>query len=188
MYDRFLKRAIDFVIAAVALVALAPVLLVVCVAIRVEDGGRAIFRQQRVGREGRLFWLLKFRSMPPDTGDLPSDAARHVRITRVGRVIRRTNVDELPQLVNILRGEMSLVGPRPALPTQTELIEYRRAAGALHCRPGLTGLAQINAYDGMPVSVKAEWDSRYAERVTFAGDAGIVLRTVRYLLRPPPTY
>jgi O-antigen biosynthesis protein WbqP len=126
--------------------------------------------------------------MPVNTGDIPSAAARSVRITRVGRVIRRTNADELPQLVNILRGDMSVVGPRPALPAQRELVALRSANGALACTPGLTGLAQVNAYDGMSIEAKATWDGRYADRIRFFRDVAIILRTVRYLMAPPPTY
>lgn len=188
MYRHFLKRIVDVVLATLALVVLSPVLLVIAAAVRFEDGGPVIFGQQRIGRDGRPFRLLKFRSMPENTGDIPSDAARSVRITRVGQVIRRTNADELPQLINILRGEMSVVGPRPALPTQHDLIAYRRGNGALRCSPGLTGLAQINAYDGMPAAMKARWDGTYAEHLSFAGDVMIILRTFRYLLMPPPTY
>lgn len=182
------KRLFDIVAAGSALLVLSPVLLVVASAIVIDDRGRVIFRQQRVGRHGKPFLLFKFRSMPVDTGDLPSDAARHLRITRVGRILRRSNIDELPQLVNILRGDMSVVGPRPALPAQQQLTDLRRRNGALACRPGLTGLAQVNAYDGMPVEEKAEWDARYAGRITFARDLGIILRTVRYLASPPPAY
>lgn len=188
LYRRHLKRALDVALAAGAIVALSPVLLAVAAAIKLEGGGRVLFRQQRVGRDGRPFTLLKFRSMPENTGDLPSDQARAVTVTRVGRIIRRTNVDELPQLLNILRGDMSVVGPRPALPSQAALIACRRANGALGCTPGLTGLAQISAYDGMTAEAKAEWDGRYARDVTLARDVAIILGTFRYLTKPPPTY
>ena len=110
------------------------------------------------------------------------------RVTRVGRLIRRTNVDELPQLVNILRGDMSIVGPRPPITSQSDLIELRRANGALNCRPGLTGWAQINAFDGMSVVRKAELDGDYAARISLRRDIVIILRTFGYLLKPPPKY
>jgi O-antigen biosynthesis protein WbqP len=126
--------------------------------------------------------------MRVNVGDVPSHQAGRLPVTPVGRVLRRTNLDELPQLVNILRGEMSIVGPRPALESQEELIALRRANGALECLPGLTGLAQIRAYDGMPVSEKARHDGEYAERLGFLLDCGIVLRTVGYVLRSPPVY
>lgn len=179
---------LDICLASCAIVVLSPLMVLVAVLIRVEDGGRVIFRQKRVGKGGNSFWLLKFRSMPENTGDLPSDSARHVAITRVGRVIRRTNIDELPQLLNILRGEMSIVGPRPALPSQCDLVRLREVSGALRCTPGLTGLAQVNATDGMSVEQKAKWDAKYAERISLSRDVQIIVRTFRYVLSPPPTY
>jgi O-antigen biosynthesis protein WbqP len=126
--------------------------------------------------------------MAVGTGDIPSARAGVLRITRVGRVIRRTNIDELPQLVNILRGDMSLVGPRPALPSQAELLALRGANGAAACRPGLTGLAQIRSYDGMPEPEKARWDGQYAATISLRRDLAIVLGTFRYLARRPPVY
>src|SRR5205823_7797451 len=117
--------------------------------IHLEDRGPVLFRQQRSGRDGRPFRIFKFRSMPVNTGDVPSSQARSLRVTRVGQIIRRLNIDELPQLINILRGDMSVVGPRPALPTQTALLDMRKANAAIKCKPGLTGLAQVNSYDNM---------------------------------------
>lgn len=188
MYRRFGKRLLDIVVAALCLALLWPVFLLTSCTIRLEDGGPAIFRQQRVGRDGKLFTLFKFRSMPVDSKDVPSAQARSLRVTRVGAVIRRLNIDELPQLINILRGEMSLVGPRPALPSQTSLRAMRDAKGVASCTPGLTGLAQVHAYDGMSEAEKVEWDAKYARSVSFLVDAGIILRTFAYLLKPPPVY
>lgn len=188
MYPTVFKRLLDVVAAGLLLVVLAPLLACIAAAIRLEDGGPALYRQRRLGRGGREFLLLKFRSMPVNTESLPSSMAGSLRVTRVGRVIRRTNLDELPQLVNILKGEMSLVGPRPALPSQRDLIAMREDAGATRCRPGLTGLAQVSAYTGMPVTEKAELDGRYATRISLAGDLAILFRTIGYLRRPPPVY
>ena len=188
MYRNGLKRLLDVAGAIAALVLLSPLMLAVALAIRLTDPGPVIFRQQRVGANGRLFDFYKFRSMPVGTGDVPSDRVGEVRLSRVGRLIRRTNLDELPQLWNVLRGDMSLVGPRPPIPDQRELIEMRRESGALACRPGLTGWAQVNSYDGMPAARKAEYDAEYARDLSFARDAAIVLRTFAYLLRPPPKY
>lgn len=182
------KRCLDIVLAIVALVALSPLMLVVAALIRLEGGGRVIFRQRRIGRAQRPFELLKFRSMRKNLGDLPSSEARSLPITRVGRVIRRTNVDELPQLLNILRGEMSIVGPRPAIPSQSELIALREASGAFAVWPGLTGLAQIYSYDGMPVAEKAARDAEYARAISLMRDLQIIWRTLGYLRRPPPVY
>lgn len=188
MYAGFFKRAFDVATAGVALVALSPVLLIVALAIRIEDGGPAIFKQRRVGRFGAVFTIHKFRSMPVSTPDVPSAAAGALSVTRVGRIIRRTNLDELPQLWNIVRGDMSLIGPRPALPSQGELLKMRDRLGVTVLRPGLTGLAQVNAYDGMPESEKVRWEGEYAREVSFVRDCVIVMRTFGYLLRRPPAY
>lgn len=178
----------DALAAGTVLALLSPVLAIVAAAIRLEDGGSVLFRQTRAGRNGQPFDMLKFRSMPERTADVPSASAGNLTVTRVGKLIRRLNVDELPQLVNILRGEMSLVGPRPALPSQNDLLAMRSRGISASLRPGLTGLAQVNSYDGMPTHEKAEWDERYAADVRFIGDTMIVFRTVGYLLRPPPRY
>ena len=118
MYRAYVKPVLDILLAALALVVFSPLMILTALVIRWEDGGPAFFRQQRVGRDGVRFQVMKFRSMPVDTKNIPSSKAETLTITRVGRVIRRTNIDELPQLINIFRGEMSLVGPRPALPAQ----------------------------------------------------------------------
>ena len=188
MYRHGLKRAIDVVGAAAALLLLSPLMLLIAVAIRIWDPGPVIFSQRRVGVGGRPFDFYKFRSMPVNTGDIPSHLVGDIRLTWIGRLIRRSNLDELPQLWNILKGDMSLVGPRPPIPSQDELIELRRRNGALACRPGLTGWAQVNSYDGMSVAAKAEFDGEYARRLSFGRDALIVLRTFGYLLKPPPKY
>lgn len=188
IYQAFLKRVLDIGLSAVALLLLSPVMALVGIAVRLEDGGPALFRQERVGRGGMRFRIYKFRSMAVNVGDLPSASAAALKVTHVGRFIRRTNLDELPQLVNILVGDMSVVGPRPALPSQEALTDLRRANGAMACRPGLTGLAQVSSYDGMPEDEKAAYDGTYASGITFAGDLWIILRTFAYLAHRPPTY
>lgn len=188
MYRQLFKRILDVVAAGSGLIFLSPIMLVTAIAVKLEDGGPALFSQQRVGMNGHTFRVYKFRSMPVNTGDVPSAMAHNLEVTRVGQVIRRTNIDELPQLVNILLGDMSVVGPRPALPRQVELNEMRRENGALSCRPGLTGLAQVNSYDGMPETEKAAWDGKYAASVSFGRDVAIILRTVLYLAKRPPAY
>ena len=188
MYPRFGKRAFDLFASSAALIALSSALLLIALLIRTFDPGPAIFRQERLGKDGSLFVLYKFRSMPVDTGDIPSAGIDAVRLAWTGRIIRRSNLDELPQLLNILKGDMSIVGPRPPLPSQSDLIEFRRENGALACRPGLTGWAQINSFDGMSNAEKARFDGEYAGKVSLAFDARIVLRTFSYLLKPPPKY
>lgn len=186
-YEVTWKRVVDIVLSACALLLLSPIMAVVALAVILDDGAPALFRQRRVGRNGTEFTIVKFRSMPINTGDIPR-ANANARVTRVGRVIRRLNLDELPQLFCILNGDMSIVGPRPALPVQTELLRLRIENGAARCRPGLTGLAQVNSYDGMPESEKAAWDGTYAENISVLTDLSITVRTFAYLLKPPPVY
>jgi O-antigen biosynthesis protein WbqP len=188
IYESVFKRLFDVSISLFALSLLSPVMLLTALAIRLEDGRPVLFRQVRVGREGSSFRICKFRSMPVATPSVPSAAAVKLRVTRVGAFIRRTNIDELPQLFNVLRGDMSIVGPRPGLAVQEDLMAMRRARGVDRLRPGLTGLAQVNSFDGMSDAQKVEWEALYAGRVTFAHDLIIVLRTFVYLLRPPPVY
>jgi O-antigen biosynthesis protein WbqP len=188
VYAAYGKRVLDCVLAALGLVALSPLLALVALAIRIDDGEPLLFRQQRVGRHGHAFTLYKFRSMPVSAPNVPSAAAGGLTVTRVGKFIRRTNIDELPQLWNVLIGDMSLIGPRPALPSQSSLLLARRKQHVDRLRPGLTGLAQVNAYDGMPETEKVAWETRYAHDVSLFRDIWIVLRTLRYLTRRPPVY
>jgi O-antigen biosynthesis protein WbqP len=188
MYCSVGKRILDMTMALAALVLLFPVLTVTAIAIKLFDPGPVIFRQSRVGRDGVPFVFYKFRSMPVATGDVPSDKLGAIQIGPVGKFIRRTNIDELPQLFNILKGDMSIVGPRPPISSQTELVELRGRNGALTCRPGLTGLAQVSSFNGMSVVEKAAFDGQYAESVSFANDLRIVARTFVYVLKPPPVY
>tara|TARA_B100000963_G_scaffold359660_1_gene387640 strand:- start:3635 stop:4015 length:381 start_codon:yes stop_codon:yes gene_type:complete len=126
--------------------------------------------------------------MPVGTKLLASDDAKDIRIKPLGKFLRRFNFDELPQLWNILIGDMSFVGPRPPLPSQKELIKLRKEHGILNCRPGLTGLAQINGYNGMKIEDKAKQDLEYASKITFLLDIKIILKTFSYLAKPPPIY
>lgn len=188
MYRRIGKRLVDVSLAIVGLIVSSPVWFVVSLAILIEDGRPVIFRQHRVGRGGVLFEFMKFRSMPVGAPNVPSRSAREVSITRVGRIIRRTSLDEIPQLINILEGDMSFVGPRPALPAQSRLIELRTANGACDLRPGLTGLAQVSSYDDMPDDEKASYDAIYSEDIRLLKDLRIIVRTIAYLRSPPPSY
>ncbi len=187
-YRTHFKRIFDILSASAALVGLSPVFILTALAIKLEDGGPVFFRQDRCGKNGQIFRIWKFRSMPVNSENVPSAQAADLKITRVGRFIRRTNIDELPQLFNILIGDMSVVGPRPCLPTQRVLLGFRKKNGAIACKPGLTGLAQIRSYDGMPENEKAEWDGRYSTSISFLGDMKIILGTLRYLMKRPPVY
>lgn len=187
-YEEHGKRFVDLVGAALALVALGPLMGVIAVAVKATSRGPALYRQTRIGANESSFTLLKFRSMPVDTPVMSSADGATLQPTRVGETIRRLNVDELPQLLNIMRGDMSLVGPRPALPSQIDLLDERTPEGSGRLRPGLTGLAQVKSYDGMPAREKASWDELYARDVSLRGDITIVSSTFRYLTKPPPKY
>ncbi|WP_046561421.1 sugar transferase [Kangiella geojedonensis] len=188
LYQRFGKRFVDYFIVIVASLFFLPIIILIVIFIKLFDPGPVLFKQCRVGREGASFDFYKFRSMPVNTGDIPSDQIGQIQLTWIGKFIRRTNLDELPQLFNVIKGDMSIVGPRPPLLAQIELIELRRKSGALGCRPGLTGLAQVSSFDGMSVPEKAAFDGQYAEQISFCADIKIMLRTFLYLLKPPPKY
>jgi len=181
---RGLPRAFDVAAAAVGLAVASPVLLVAAVAIRLDSRGPAIYRQRRAGRDGLPFDLYKLRTMqlgadPVGVGTpvLPGDP----RVTRVGRVLRRLSLDELPNLLNVLRGEMAIVGPRPTLPAQVELYsEHQRRR--LEVKPGLTGWAQVNGRAGIPWAERIELDLWYVDHRSPALDARILASTARLLL------
>jgi O-antigen biosynthesis protein WbqP len=182
------KRLGDISLAILLLLLLLPVYFLLALIIRLQDGGPAIFKQKRVGRNGQEFQFYKFRSMTVSTPNVESHETQKLQITPIGKFIRRTNLDELPQFYNVLKGDMSFIGPRPPIPSQNELIEMRRANGALALQPGLTGWAQVNAYDGMPLGQKAAFDSEYAQGLSLGMDLLILVKTVVYFTKKPPTY
>lgn len=187
-YARFGKRLFDLLVVFLALILLSPLIILTAFLIVLDDGLPVLYVQERTGQDMRLFRIYKFRSMRNGTRIMASATASTDTITRVGRVIRRTNIDELPQLFNILKGDMSIVGPRPPLPSQETLLHERSESGASVLRPGLTGLAQVNGFDGMTEKEKAGWDAQYAEKVSLLTDVTIILRTVGYLFRKQPVY
>lgn len=170
-------RLLDFVFALLGLVFGLPVLLVLVV-IGLLDTGSPIFRQQRVGRNRKPFTLVKFRTMKKDTASVASHLASASAITAFGRFLRRTKLDELPQLWNVLKGEMSLVGPRPCLFNQDELIAERERRGVLAARPGITGLAQVNDIDMSTPSLLAETDQKMLENLTVRAYFKYIFMTV----------
>jgi O-antigen biosynthesis protein WbqP len=188
MYRLFGKRLFDLLWATAFVVVLSPVWITVSVVVLLNEGPPVFFRQPRVGKCGDMFEMIKFRSMPVGSAEMASADAAEIQITRLGAFIRRTSIDELPQLVNILRGDMSVVGPRPALPSQADLLGARRERKVLDVVPGLTGLAQINSFDGMGPEEKVDWEAKYVSRMTLTLDLSIIFRTVGYLFRPPPIY
>jgi O-antigen biosynthesis protein WbqP len=174
-----LKRALDIVAALAGLVLLSPVLLMAGLAVRLGSPGPVLHWSQRVGRNDRLFAMPKFRTMRTDTPQIATHLLTDPDqwVTPVGRLFRRTSLDELPQLWSILKGDMSLVGPRPALFNQDDLIALRRAAGVSSLRPGLTGWAQINGRDELPIPEKVRLDAEYLVRRSLAFDLRIIWAT-----------
>ena len=170
-------RLLDFVFALLGLVFGLPVLLVLLV-IGLFDTGSPIFRQERVGRHKKPFTLVKFRTMSVDTASVASHLASSSSITKFGHFLRRTKLDELPQLWNVLKGEMSLVGPRPCLFNQEELIQQRDQRGVLGARPGVTGLAQVNDIDMSTPTLLAETDAKMLENLTVAAYFKYIVMTV----------
>ena len=172
-----LKRAFDIAVSLALIPIALPLSLLAMGAIRLESAGSPLFVQTRVGRGRKPFRLYKLRTMATATGDLPSHAVNPMQITRVGGFLRRTKLDELPQLLNVLGGSMSLVGPRPCLPSQTELISERDARGLYAVRPGVTGPAQIAGVDMSDPHLLARTEADYYPRATFAADLAILVRT-----------
>lgn len=172
MYQ-YVKRTIDFIMALVGLIVLSPVFLILIIAIKVDSKGPILFKQKRVGIHKTHFSILKFRTMRIDTPkDMPTHLLKNPEqyITKVGKFMRKTSLDELPQIFNILAGDMAVVGPRPALWNQYDLIEERDKYKANDIRPGLTGWAQINGRDELAIPVKAKFDGEYVEKMGFAMD------------------
>lgn len=182
------KRIIDVSCSSLAILVLSPVFVIVPVIIFLQDFGPPIFKQQRVGECSRIFMFYKFRSMPVKSPNVQSLEVSKLKITPFGKFLRRFNIDELPQLINILKGDMSIVGPRPPIPSQVDLISLREENGSIKCKPGLTGWAQVNAYDYMPVEEKAKLDKYYSDNISLSLDVKIILKTFKYLTKKPPTY
>lgn len=172
------KRLSDLLIALLLLIPATVASAILLVAIALESPGNPLFTQTRVGQRGVPFRLFKLRTLHTDTPHLPSHEVGLTTITRLGRLLRRTKLDEMPQIWNVLTGDMSFVGPRPCLPTQTRLIERRRATGADTVRPGITGPAQIAGVDMSEPDRLAEIDGAYAATATLRGDLRIMLATV----------
>ena len=186
MYQKYAKRLIDLLLSACAIVVLSPVYLLICIAIVADDPGPVFFRQKRVGIHKTHFRILKFRTMKVST---PKDVPTHLLenpeqyITRVGKFLRKTSLDELPQIFQIFTGKMAIIGPRPALWNQFDLIAERDKYGANDVRPGLTGWAQINGRDELPIDVKARFDGEYVRNLSFAFDCKCFFGTIRSVLK-----
>lgn len=186
MYRKGIKRGIDFILALGGLIVLSPVFIILCIWIKLDSKGPVLFKQKRIGINKTHFNILKFRTMYIDT---PSDMPTHLLdnpdqfITKAGKFLRKTSLDELPQIINILKGEMAVIGPRPALWNQDDLIEERDRYQANDVRPGLTGWAQINGRDELEISLKARLDGEYIERISFLFDLRCFFGTITSVLK-----
>ena len=186
MYQKFGKRVIDIILSGCGIVVLAPIYLILALAIKIDDPGPVFFKQRRVGIHKTYFNILKFRTMKMNT---PRDVPTHLLenpeqyITRVGKFLRKASLDELPQIFQIFTGKMSIIGPRPALWNQFDLIEERDKYGANDVVPGLTGWAQINGRDELPIDVKARLDGEYVEKLSFAFDCKCFFGTIASVLK-----
>lgn len=186
MYKNGIKRMIDFVVSLCGLIVLSPIFLVLCAWIKLDSKGPIFFKQKRIGIHKTYFHILKFRTMYIDT---PKDMPTHLLadpeqyITKAGKFLRKTSLDELPQIINILKGEMSIIGPRPALWNQDDLIAERDKYGANDVMPGLTGWAQINGRDELEIDVKARLDGEYVKRLSFGFDVKCFIGTIFSVLK-----
>ncbi|MDY3706237.1 sugar transferase [Vagococcus lutrae] len=181
MYERYLKRPLDFILSLMGLIVLSWLFIIIMIAIKMDSKGPVFFKQKRVGKNKKLFSIYKFRTMYVET---PKEMPTHLLsnpdafITKTGKFLRKTSLDELPQMINILKGEMAIIGPRPALWNQDDLIAERDKYGANDIRPGLTGWAQINGRDELEIDVKAKLDGYYVEQESFAMDVKCFLGTI----------
>lgn len=186
MYIKFFKRLIDIILSGIGLIVLGIPMLVVAILIRCEDPGPVIFKQKRVGLHNKYFNLYKFRSMKMNTPhDMPTHMLENPEqyILKVGGFIRKTSIDELPQMWNIFKGDMSIIGPRPALWNQDDLVAERDKYGANDVKPGLTGWAQINGRDELEIPAKAKLDGEYVEKMSFGMDVKCFFGTIKSVLK-----
>ncbi|WP_297712623.1 sugar transferase [Clostridium sp.] len=180
-----MKRLFDFFMSLIAIIILSPAILIVALAVKFTSPGHILFKQRRIGKDNVEFEIYKFRTMRIDTPNVPTHLLENPQqwITPIGKFLRKTSLDELPQLFNILKGEMSIVGPRPALYNQLDLKEMRTEVGVHKLLPGLTGWAQINGRDEIPLKLKVKLDEEYLDRKSFFFDIKIIFMTVVSVLK-----
>lgn len=176
MYKKYIKRILDFVLSLIAIIVLSPILLITAILVRIKLGSPVIFKQKRPGKDEKIFTLYKFRTMTDEKDEEGNLLPDSERLTKFGKFLRSTSIDELPELINILKGDMSIVGPRPLLVEYLEL--YNEEQKHRHdVRPGLTGLAQISGRNAITWEEKFEEDIQYIKKITFLGDIKIILKT-----------
>lgn len=186
IYRHYMKRFFDIILSALAILVLSWLFIILAIIIKCTSKGPVFFKQKRVGKDKAYFNILKFRTMRIDT---PKDVPTHLLtnpeqyITKIGRFLRKTSLDELPQLFNILIGDMAIVGPRPALWNQEDLIAERDLYNANAVRPGLTGLAQVSGRDELPIPIKARYDGEYVDSISLSKDIVLIVKTVGSVLK-----
>lgn len=182
----YLKRIFDFLFAFFGIIILSIPMLIIAIMIKLESKGKVFFTQKRIGKNKKFFYIYKFRTMKTNTpANIPTHMLENpdLYITKIGAVLRKTSLDELPQMFNVLKGDMSIIGPRPALWNQTDLIKQRDKYNANNLKPGITGLAQINGRDELPIDIKAKYDGEYAEKVGFLLDIKILISTIKIVIK-----
>ena len=180
-----MKRFFDILLSLLAIIIISPLLLIICIAILIDDGSPVMFFQDRIGKGGKIFKIQKFRTMHVGTPNVASGELENVQdyYTKTGKFLRKTSLDEIPQLFNVLKGEMSLVGPRPLVPSETPMHELRNKYNIYSLRPGVTGWAQVNGRDKLTPKEKVAFDKEYLERRSIPFDFYIMLRTVVVVLK-----
>lgn len=176
-----IKNILDFILSLLALIILFPFFFIFAMIIKLESKGPIFFKQKRIGKDKKEFYIYKFRTMRTDTPkDMPTHLLKDAEsyITKSGKIFRKTSIDELPQIINILKGQMSIIGPRPALWNQYDLIKERDKYNANSIRPGLTGWAQVNGRDELEIPIKAKFDGEYVEKMSLLFDTKIFLKTI----------
>lgn len=176
-----IKNILDFILSLLALIILLPFFSIFAIIIKLESKGPIFFKQKRIGKDKKEFYIYKFRTMRTDTPkDMPTHLLKDAEsyITKSGKIFRKTSIDELPQILNILKGQMSIIGPRPALWNQYDLIKERDKYNANSIRPGLTGWAQVNGRDELEIPIKAKFDGEYVEKMSFLFDLKIFFETI----------
>lgn len=180
----FIKRFLDIFFSISLFILLVPLWIIIPILIKLGSPGSAIYTQKRIGINSTFFTIYKFRTMKDGTPDIPTDEVSDPKefVTHVGSFLRRTSLDEIPQLINILKGQMSFIGPRPALYNQPELISLRKEKGVDIMRPGITGLAQVSGRDELPVPIKVEYDKKYVDNFSLINDFKILFITIKAVL------
>ena len=177
----FIKRCLDILFALILLILFIPFWIIIPILIKIDSPGRVIYTQKRIGINSGFFTIYKYRTMKEGTPDIPTDKVADPQklVTKFGWFLRKTSIDEIPQLINILKGQMSFIGPRPALYNQPELISLRKEKGVDKMRPGITGFAQVSGRDDLPIPVKVEYDKKYVDNFSLLNDFKIFIITVK---------